>query len=109
MKRANSRNLIVGALHGSRSDAAKQLRLDPDREKLRIEPAGLRANRVKVAVAELLLNINVFVQQSLRRIDVHVDCDGLLVDGKVSGRRFRRSGVLVLVVHVCLRTAGNNY
>jgi hypothetical protein len=51
----------------------------------------------------------VFVQQSLRRIDVHVDCDGLLVDGKVSGRRFRRNGVLVLVVHVCLRTAGNNY
>ena len=72
-QRAYCRNLIVGALHTLRATAAKQLRLNPDREKLRIEPAGFRAHRVKVAVAELLLDIDVLVEQALRRIDVHVD------------------------------------
>jgi hypothetical protein len=72
--------LIVGPLHALRATTAKQLRLDPDREKLRIKPAGFRAHCVKVPVAELLLDIDVLVEQTLRRIDVHINGDGLLVD-----------------------------
>jgi hypothetical protein len=33
-----------------------------------------------VAIAELLLDVDVLVEQTLRRIDVHVDGDCLLVD-----------------------------
>src|SRR5215213_3567474 len=73
-------DLIVCSLHGARSATAKQLRLHPDREKLRVQPAGLCAYRVKVAVGQLLLNIDVLVKQSLRGIDVHIDRDGFLMD-----------------------------
>ena len=77
---AHSSYLIVSPLHGFRPTATKQLWLDPDREKLRIKPAGLCAHCVKVAVAELLFDVDVLVEQTLRRIDVHVDSDSLLVD-----------------------------
>ena len=50
----------------------------PRSKKLRVKTARLRAHRVKVAVAELLLNIDVFVKQTLRRVDVHIDRDGPL-------------------------------
>src|SRR6185503_13135276 len=63
---AHCRNLVVGTLDALRATAAKQLRLDPDREKLRIKPAGFRAHRVEMAVAELLLDIDVLVEQTLR-------------------------------------------
>jgi hypothetical protein len=79
-KRAHGRDLIVGALNTLRTTAAKQLWLDPDREKLRIKAAGFRAHCVEVAVAKLLLDINVLVEQPLRCIDVHIDGDGLLVN-----------------------------
>jgi hypothetical protein len=105
-ERTNSRYPIVSALHGLRAATAKQLRLNPNRKKLRIKSAGLRAHRVKVAVAELFLNIDVLVQQSLRRVNVHVDCDGSLVYRNRVRRFFYRS-ILVFVIHVSLRTAGN--
>src|SRR5215204_111272 len=103
---AYCRDLIVSPLHGLRAAASKQLWLNPDGEKLGIKPAGLRAHRVKVAVAELLLNIDVFIQQSLRSVDVHVDRYGPLVDGK-GIRRFCHSGFFGFWIHVSLRTAGN--
>ena len=77
-KRTNGGDLIVSPLHRPRATTAKQLRLDPDRKELRVKTARLRAHRVKVAVAELLLNIDVFVKQTLRSVDVHVDRDGPL-------------------------------
>ena len=79
-KRANRRDLIVGSLHCARAAATKQLRLHPDREKLRVEASGLCTHGVEVAIAQLLLNIDVFVEQPLRGVDVHIDRDGALMD-----------------------------
>ena len=86
-KRTDCRYLIVGALHSFRAATAEQLRLNPDREKLRVESAILRTHRVEMAVAELLFYIDVFVEHSLRRIDVHVDNDGAAMDGERVGGR----------------------
>jgi len=61
-----------------------------------------------VAVAELLLNIDVLVEQSLRRVGVHVDRNGSLVYGH-GIRRFCHGSILVLVIHVSWRTAGNKH
>src|SRR5215213_1926924 len=105
-ERAYCGDLVVSPLHGLRAATSKQLWLNPDGEKLGIKAAGLRAHRVEVAVAELLLNIDVFIEQSLRSINVHVDRNGSLVDGKRI-KRFCHSGVLGFWVHVSLRTGRN--
>jgi len=81
------RDLIVRALRSFRPATAEQLRLDPNREELRIETTIPRAHGVEMAVAELLFYIDVFVEHSLRRIDVHVDNDGAAMDGERVGGR----------------------
>ncbi len=79
-KCANRRNLIVSPLNRARPATSKQLRFHPDREELCVEISGLRAYGVEVAIAQLLLDIDVFVKQSLRSVHVHIDSDGALMD-----------------------------
>ncbi len=79
-QRAHDRDLIISPFHRPRAGFAEQLRLDPDREKLCVQAAGLRAYGVKMAVVEFLLQVNLLVQQPLRGVGVHVDSDGALVD-----------------------------
>jgi hypothetical protein len=80
-ERAYRRNLIVRALYCPHPFLSKQLRFNPNRKKLRIKTACFCADCVEMTVAELLLDIDVFVEQSLRGIDVHIDCDRALMNG----------------------------
>ena len=73
---ANARTAAIWSsarLHGFGTSRAKQLRLDPDREKLRVQ-TGLRADRVEMAVVKLL-----FADRSARpgacAVSAHVDGD----------------------------------
>jgi hypothetical protein len=50
----------------------------------------------------------VLIKHSLRRVNVHVDGHGSLVNG-TRVRGFWNGSILVLVIHVCLRTAGSKY
>ena len=72
-QRANRGDLIVGPFHRPFAATSKQLRLDPDREKLRVQTARFRAHGVEMAVAELLLQIDVFVEHALNGVGVHID------------------------------------
>jgi hypothetical protein len=104
-KRAYGSDLIVSPLHRLRAATAKQLRLNPDRKELRIKTACLRAHCVEVAVVELLLNIDVFVKQTLRGVDVHVDRDGTLMYREWIG--FGGGDcVLIVLIHLFVTTAG---
>src|ERR1044072_4832315 len=100
-------DLIVGSLYGSRASRAKQLRLDPDRKELRIQTSGPRPHGVEMAVAELLLNIDVLIKNSLHGVDVHIDRDSALMNGKRVGDRSLCPGsVLVVLVHLFISAAG---
>src|SRR6185369_9079387 len=55
----NRLDLIVSTLHRSCATAAKQLGLNPDRKELRIQISRPCTHSVEVAIAELLLNIDV--------------------------------------------------
>jgi hypothetical protein len=77
---SHSCDLIVGALDGARTATAKQLRLDPDREKLRVESACFGAHCVKMAVAQLFLKINIFIKHPLDGIRMHINCNRTMVD-----------------------------
>jgi hypothetical protein len=100
-KRTNRCYLIVTSLYGFRPTTAEQLRLHPDREKLCVEISGFRAHCNEVPVSELLLNIDVFIQQSLRGVDVHIDYDSASMNGeRVGGRRLRQGCILIVVIHL---------
>jgi hypothetical protein len=72
--------LIVGAFDCLRAAAAKQLRLDPDRKELRVQAAGPGPNCVEMTIAKCLLEIDSLIQQPLRGVGVHVDCNRAVVD-----------------------------
>jgi hypothetical protein len=53
------------------------------------------------------LNIDVFVKQTLRGVDVHIDRDGALVDREwIHGCAFGGNCVLIIVIHLFITTAG---
>jgi hypothetical protein len=71
----NRFDLNVRAFDRGRSSTAKQIRIYPDRKKLGIESSVLRPRGIQVAVRKLLLQIDMFINQTLRRISVHVHDD----------------------------------
>jgi hypothetical protein len=99
--------LIVGSLHCTCAATAKQLRLNPDRKELCIQISGPRTHRVEVTVAELLLNIDVFIKDPLHSIYVHIDRDCALMNRKrIHGRSLCSGCVLIILVHLFISAAG---
>jgi hypothetical protein len=108
---ANGGNLIIRPFHSPFTAAAKQLRLNPDREKLRIQTAGFRAHRVEMAVAKLLLQIDVLVKHTLNSVGVHIDGYCAFMNSEritvgIFGGRSLGHGRSLVLVHVCVTAAG---
>ena len=60
----------------------EQLWLDPDRKELRIQAAFPRPHGIQMSIAQSLIKIDVFIDQPLRRVGMHIDSDRAPVNGK---------------------------
>ena len=73
-------NLIVRALDSPRAAAAKELRLYPDGKELRIQPSLSCSDCIEVPILQSPAEVDVLVNQPLRRIGMHVNDDGAAVN-----------------------------
>ncbi|HSK29420.1 MAG TPA: hypothetical protein VLA17_05605, partial [Candidatus Limnocylindria bacterium] len=104
---ANCGNLIIGPLYRPFTARAKQLRLDPDRKKLRVQAARFCAHRVEVAVAELFLQVYLLVKNALNGVGVHIDGYCAIMDSEgIVGRVPGHGLSSLMLVHLRLTAAG---
>ena len=72
---AHSLDLNVGPLHRPRATAAEKLRLDPDGKELGVQSAFLCAHGVEMSIRQTPREIDILIDQTLRRIGMHIDDD----------------------------------
>ena len=73
-------DLRVGARDGALAAHAVELRLDPDGEELRVEPALAHAYGVEVRRLDAEADVGALVDDELHRVGVHVHGDGAAVN-----------------------------
>jgi hypothetical protein len=94
---AHSGNLIICTLYCARTSAAKQFRLHPDGKELGVQAPLFRTHTIEVAVSQPLGKIELFVNQTLGRVGVHINCHG----ASMYGKRIVRLACIVSVGNGC--------